>query len=106
MFKAFRDKPVVVFVFLMFLLPQMHHAIHSISHSHDFHCKAITEKHYHQAEADCELCDHVLPNQLATPPDFQQSFARFACFSQFIVTDENFVSLRNGSPSPRGPPFS
>lgn len=104
MFRFFRHSVSGTCVFLLFLLPQIYQSLHNLTHSHGFHCDAQTEKHFHQAEDECDLCDHVLPNQLATLPGFHHGYFQFGMSWKFNIVSEYIFSRSTDFPDPRGPP--
>lgn len=101
---AFRNKFIGTLVFLLFLLPQIYQAIHTLSHSHDFHCEALTEKHYHEGEVECRLCDHVLPLPTAVLVDLQSTFFYFDTQWKVAFSSFDVFSRSNELPDLRGPP--
>jgi len=58
----FRKSSLIGFFLLaLFLFPQAHKAIHDLGHIDDFHCQAVTEKHFHEYHAECLICDYKQP---------------------------------------------
>lgn len=54
-------KYVGVFLFFLFVFPSIQQGIHGFEHRHDFHCDAKTEKHLHEQEHHCDVCDYSIP---------------------------------------------
>ncbi len=51
----------------VFLIPFGVNAIHSIGHADEFHCTEKSDKHFHEKEHHCSVCDYiqVLADELA-----------------------------------------
>lgn len=55
-------------LFLLFLLffPIVEKAIHSFEHHDELHC-TITDKHFHEQEHDCNICDFTITDSNGIP---------------------------------------
>ncbi|MBL7884722.1 MAG: hypothetical protein JNL69_11680 [Bacteroidia bacterium] len=51
---------------ILFLFPQVEKEIHAFEHLNDFHCTA-TDKHFHELEHACSICDYTLSSSTETP---------------------------------------
>ncbi len=99
-----RNHIVVASLLALFVFPQAYSAWHSFGHKDDFHCLAVDEKHFHQTENSCDLCDHLLPSsaELWSQQVFQ--IALHACLSQVSNFKTLFISNDLFDCSGRGPP--
>jgi len=55
----------ILFLFL-FLFPQVEKEIHAFEHLDDVHCTA-TDKHFHELEHTCSICDYTHSNSTESP---------------------------------------
>ena len=45
------------FLLLLFLFPVVEKQVHTFIHYSDNHCSSTTDKHFHESEHSCNLCD-------------------------------------------------
>ncbi|MGP8216044.1 MAG: hypothetical protein ACLQQ4_10805 [Bacteroidia bacterium] len=50
-----------LFLLSTFLFAYTEKGIHDIIHADDVHCHVLTEKHFHNAEHHCPICDFEFP---------------------------------------------
>lgn len=68
-------------LFLLFLLlfPIAEKALHAFEHHDDLHC-AITDKHFHEQEHECSICDFTITDSNGIPStDFS-----------FVISSQHF----------------
>lgn len=56
---ALVKKYFAAFCIAVFILPLAAESSHAFNHQHDFHCSAQTQKHFHEKEHHCFICDFV-----------------------------------------------
>ena len=89
---------------MLFLLPTAEQTIHAYKHSNDKHCHVIGEKHFHEQEHHCFLCDYTIISETQTASAFSAAKIFFQPFS-FSIFNNNFVEIEFAKPHPaRGPP--
>lgn len=54
-------KYLSIFLLLVFVYPFLEKGIHDFEHLNDFHCSAQSEKHLHEQEHNCAICDFNVP---------------------------------------------
>jgi hypothetical protein len=72
---------------LLFLFPLVEKELHAFEHADDFHCTA-TDKHFHEQEHSCEICDYTL----------NDTYSTIQCDFQFILDVQSlefYSSLEN-----------
>ncbi|CAN5414817.1 hypothetical protein BH10BAC1_BH10BAC1_17430 [soil metagenome] len=85
--KQYKKYSSFLFLFL-FLFPIAEKGLHALEHHNSIHC-SITDKHFHQQEHACSICDFTItdsngaPNSEITFITFSQSFL----FSSFIESE-------------------
>ncbi len=55
----------VLFLFLL-LFPLTEKALHAFEHHDDIHC-SITDKHFHEQEHECSICDFTITDSNGIP---------------------------------------
>lgn len=101
----FRKSPIIgVFLLALFLFPQVHKAVHDLGHLGDFHCLAVTEKHFHEHHDECPVCDYKQP--VSESHDLILSVAFIFTFDSLIFTEAaGHLSVSSDYSIPtRGPP--
>ena len=94
---------ISLFLLSIFLFAYTEKAVHDIEHSGDDHCHVIGEKHFHNAEHHCAICDFEFPfyDKVSV---FKLAFTRTTISTLFLSTEQN-IALRKVSSLPsRGPP--
>lgn len=93
-----------VFLLVLFLFPLVEKQIHISDHLNEIRC-AATDKHFHEQEHGCSICEFTVADSTLLP-DFQltviltEYLCSFETLSQNIHTPKPFQDL----PS-RAPPF-
>ena len=98
------------FVLALFLFPLVEKEVHAFQHADAFHCKA-TDKHFHEQEHSCPICDFIVPVGTA-PSRAVYNFEVYASSSIVLPFSETkifssskyFVSLRAPPVFPEGTP--
>lgn len=54
-------KILSLFLLAVFAFPFIQKEIHSLEHSDEVHCTTKTEKHFHEQEHSCSVCDFTMP---------------------------------------------
>ncbi len=89
---------------LLFLFPLVEKEIHAMEHMNDFHCTA-TDKHFHEQEHTCSLCDYSVPDS----NELEISYYQFSTYGKNISFDLYTTCLHTPSPfqdiPSRGPPI-
>ena len=101
----FRKSPLSGYLLLaLFLFPQVHKAVHDLGHLDDFHCQAVSEKHFHEYHAQCLICDYKQPVRDEGPFALLVSF--IFSYDRFIFPElaDRFVQVAVYSRTSRGPP--
>ena len=88
----------------LFLFPQIHKAVHDLGHLNDFHCQAVTEKHFHEHHAECLICDYKQPVKENSDYVFSVSFIFFAEEFLFPFNSEKLIAASGYSRPSRAPP--
>ena len=73
-------KYLSLFLLLLFLFPLAEKELHALEHADEEHCTA-SDKHFHELEHNCHVCDFTLAKTDASPE------AEFS----FLVFSRNFV---------------
>ena len=55
--KSISKNIIAAFLLFIFLLPTTEQVLHSWQHRNDLHCHVKGEKHFHEQEHHCSLCD-------------------------------------------------
>jgi hypothetical protein len=50
----------------LFLFPMVEKQLHAFEHAEEFHCTS-TDKHFHDAEHSCEICDFTFSDSTPAP---------------------------------------
>jgi hypothetical protein len=58
---------------LLFLFPLVEKQLHAMEHADDIHCNA-TDKHFHEAEHSCSICDYTFSD---TPSELKAEYSFF-----------------------------
>jgi hypothetical protein len=64
--KSFLKKYGSLFLLLLFLFPLAEKEFHALEHKDDFHCTSL-EKHYHNYEHHCDICNYTLIKHSSVP---------------------------------------
>lgn len=102
--KQFIKNSFTLLLLCLFIAPQVNKGLHDFEHRNDFHCDAKGEKHLHQLEHSCTLCDYVFASadQLPSKPDSVVLVQGNFSFTAFLPTK---VSTLNTAYLPsRAPP--
>jgi len=93
-----------LFLLGIFLFAYTEKGIHDILHADDEHCHSLTEKHFHNQEHHCFICDFNI--SLSDNHTFlsQNSFLQYANGIFFVISEQNLVLRNSTSLSARGPP--
>lgn len=96
-------KKYISFFFLFLLLfPVAEKGIHALEHHNNNHC-SITDKHFHQQEHACSICDFTITDSNSLPETdvafivSSQNF-RFLPFSQSVNIPFAFANLPSRAP--------
>lgn len=54
-----------IFLLFLFLFPLVEKEMHALEHADDFHCSSV-DKHFHELEHSCSLCDYTMPATLGS----------------------------------------
>ncbi len=93
-----------VFLLVLFLLPTAEQTIHAYKHSNDKHCNVVGEKHFHEKEHHCFLCDYTITSEMQAAKAFSATKIFHQPFS-FSLFKNDFVEIESAKPHPaRGPP--
>ena len=92
------------FLFLL-LFPLVEKGIHALEHHNEIHC-TITDKHFHEQEHECSICDFTITDSNGLP----SNDIAFTIPSQYFSYQELVLSLHipfsySNLPS-RAPPIS
>lgn len=71
-----------LFLLLLFLFPIAEKQVHALQHLDDIHCTA-TDKHFHEQEHHCDICDLTLTD-VSTPPVAEYRFT--IAVQQYLFT--------------------
>lgn len=92
-----------LFLLSIFLFAYTEITVHSIEHSGDEHCHVIGERHIHNAEHHCAICDFEFPFY-DNVHVLKLTFTSTTISTIFLSTEQN-LALRKVSTLPsRGPP--
>lgn len=87
---------------VLFIFPGVQKALHAFEHQDEEHCTS-TDKHFHELEHTCSVCDHTLPD--TNPPTeslFSIVVSEFSvCYnssSQNIHIPDAFTDLPSRAP--------
>lgn len=72
---------------LLLLFPQLSKAWHGLEHENDFHCKEKTQKHFHEEEHHCDVCDFVFDAGLDGSPDLWKINVHELPLANVVLTD-------------------
>jgi hypothetical protein len=93
-----------LFLLSIFLFAYTEKGIHDILHADDDHCHSLTEKHFHDQEHHCFMCDFDISTFGTASFPVEHSFILHSTEAIFLVTENSF-SYKASSPSyTRGPP--
>ncbi len=88
---------------IAFLFPQIEQQLHAFEHSDDFHCTS-SDKHFHEQEHVCSICDYIIPDKEETPVSDCLIINNFVIIkyhkANFIKQSENYFN----NLSARAPP--
>jgi len=73
-------------------------------HADDQHCNAQHEKHFHDQEHHCFICDFTISLFENTSSTIQSSFLRYTTDAVFAVAESIFTYSASSSSFTRGPP--
>lgn len=97
-------KYISIFFLVVFAHALIQQEIHALEHADDFHCKSVSEKHIHEQEHDCSLCDFtfassVIPDDIVTTSLFSTNSEEI-----FLFLNNHYASYQGFSYTLRGPP--
>lgn len=102
MYKSYKILIPIFFLFLL-LFPIVEKAVHAFEHHDETQC-AITDKHFHEQEHECSICDFTLLDSNS----FQKNEVAFLVSVQnfsFLPFSQNLdVPFRYYNLPSRGPP--
>lgn len=101
MYPEFKKYVSILFL-LIFLFPLVEKQIHEFEHKDDIHCSA-SDKHFHELEHNCSVCDHTLiDSTYSATTDYQLTLSfqpfSFRPFVESIHTPEAFQYLPARAP--------
>ncbi len=102
--KALQNIRTFLLLFL-FLFPFAEKEMHAWEHRNDEHCDSPNEKHFHEMEHNCDICDLSAPETLASNTDDPAIIAYVAIPFSFSFSADFFSSDPLLQLSPRAPPF-
>ena len=98
-----RNKYIPVFLLFLFLFPLVEIGIHDFSHRNDSHCLS-NQKHFHQQEHNCSLCDYNTSTSDASLPKPEVlASVSFPVFYSSLTESEVLAPVQYNL-SPRAPP--
>jgi len=62
-------KYLSLFCLVLFLFPLVEKNVHAFEHQDEIHCNA-TDKHFHELEHTCSLCDFTITESYLTESDY------------------------------------
>lgn|GEM_PF-699859 len=96
-------KYLSLFLLSIFLFAYTEKSVHDVLHADDVHCHSITEKHFHNIEHHCAICDFEFP--FFDKAHVQQlSFTHSFTSSIFLATEQNIALSEISSLPSRAPP--
>lgn len=93
-----------LFLLGIFLFAYSEKGIHDLLHSDDVHCNSLTEKHYHNAEHHCAICDFQFQWFDNSVAPLKITFVRKAYTANFILPATVILTGEVSHNSSRGPP--
>ncbi|MBN8694948.1 MAG: hypothetical protein J0L87_00335 [Bacteroidetes bacterium] len=66
----------------LFLFPLVEKEMHTLEHMDDFHCTS-SDKHFHEQEHSCSLCDYSVPDS----NELEIAYYQFRSFGKIISFD-------------------
>ncbi len=98
-------KYISLFFLSLFLFPLVEKEFHAIEHAYDVHCNA-TDKHFHELEHTCSICDYTITDSFSTPKNDIQFVISINHF-EFVWDEVNIYSPSAFSDTPlRAPPVA
>jgi hypothetical protein len=88
----------------LFAIPTTEGIIHAIQHSNEQHCSALNEKHFHEQEHHCALCDYNLIDHFSNSNDEFVQILNTTLFKYQQKKQTNFAYLQFQNVKLRGPP--
>jgi len=93
-----------LFLLSIFLFAYTEKGIHDILHTDDVHCHSLAEKHFHNAEHHCFICDFDISTFGTASFSTQHSFLLHSNEAVFLLTENNFGYSISSPSYTRGPP--
>jgi len=97
-------KYLSLFLLGIFLFAYSEKGIHDLLHSDDVHCNSLTEKHYHNAEHHCAICDFQFQWFDNSVAPLKITFVRKANNVSFLLPQTVVLTGEASLNSSRGPP--
>ncbi len=94
----------ILFLFLL-LFPIIEKGLHSYEHQKDLHCTA-TEKHFHDLEHACSICDFTTTDSNNSPESGVQFIISAKEFSFFPFTQQLKIPYPYSNLPSRAPPVA
>ena len=91
-----------VFLLLLFLFPLVEKQLHIYDHLDDTRCLA-TDKHFHEQEHSCRICEFTLTDSGVLPDIhfrfiLSETLSRFQSFTESVHIPEAFQNLPSRAP--------
>ncbi|MGQ0827798.1 MAG: hypothetical protein ACT4ON_05335 [Bacteroidota bacterium] len=97
-------KYLSLFCLILFLFPLVEKNVHAFEHYDEVHCNS-TDKHFHELEHTCSLCDFTITESYSAESDYQLIISAkqflFHPFIESVNTPHAFQDL-----PARAPPVS
>jgi hypothetical protein len=97
-------KHLSIFLLGIFLFAYTEKSAHDILHADDMHCNAQHEKHFHDQEHHCFICDFTISLFDNTSNNSESSFLRHTTDAVFAIAESTFSYSASHSSFTRGPP--
>lgn len=101
--KAQITRFLTVFLAWVLLMPTAFEFTHSINHKDEFKCNS-SEKHFHEKEDHCSICDFVLPLSIEAEDEVSGFKTFLSSINYFPLLEFIFIPYQNYNFSLRGPP--
>jgi len=90
----------------IFLFAYTEKSVHDMLHADDAHCHSLTEKHYHNQEHHCVICDFDISTFGADSLPAQLSFANLSFTDAVFIPIQTALSFGiSNSFYNKGPPY-
>ena len=98
-------KHLYLFLLCLFLFPFVEKGLHDFSHRNDFSCSVKTEKHIHNEEHNCFICDFNIPAATEPTPHSDGFFLTVTSFNYSSFSQHLILPKADYKFSPRSPPL-